>query len=330
VAHGALADGDGGGGEYWAAIARPLIASGPQPAGDLPAALAMIDASLARDGTAGMAESAERALRSLDGDGPWASMADLMAGLAAHFVGDGAQARRRLSDAARRAAVWNIPLIQVLALAQLALLAATEGDWPAARILASQGRAQVEHSGLSARPSIALTVAVSAYVDASDRRREEAIADLQVARGLLDRLQDFGAWFEIETAASLAAAAAELHDPGTSRELIASARRRLGDVPDAPMLEGWVREIEGELAGLSESGLAELTPAEMRVLRLLPSHRSYPQIAAELYVSPNTVKSQVRSLFGKLGVSSRHEAVELCRPTSGSPHQGDSAPAPDG
>jgi LuxR family maltose regulon positive regulatory protein len=83
-------------------------------------------------------------------------------------------------------------------------------------------------------------------------------------------------------------------------------------MPDAPMLEAWVREIERDLSDLSESGLAELTPAEMRVLRLLPSHLSYPQIAAELIVSPNTIKTQVRSVFGKLGVSSRHEAVELC------------------
>ena len=164
-----------------------------------------------------------------------------------------------------------------------------------------------------ARPSIALTIAVSAYVAANDQRREEALADLELARALLARLQDFGAWFEIETAAALAAAAGELNDPQTARGLISSARGRLGAMPDAPMLEAWVGEIEEDLMALSESGLAELTPAEMRVLRLLPSHLSYPQIAAELIVSPNTVKSQVRSVFGKLGVSSRHEAVELCR-----------------
>ncbi len=325
VAHGALAAGDGGAAEYWAGIARPLVAATPDAAVELPAALAMIDATLARDGAAGMAAAAERALASLDGDSPWISMADLMAGLAAHFAGEHARARRRLSDAARRAAIWNIPLIQVLALAQLALLAAAEGDWQTARILASQGRGQVEHSGLIARPSIALTMAVSAYVEANDQRREEAIADLEVARALLARLQDFGAWFEIETTAALAAAASELNDPEATRGLISSARARLGAIPDAPMLEAWVGEIEEDLVALSESGLAELTPAEMRVLRLLPSHLSYPRIAAQLIVSPNTVKSQVRSVFGKLGVSSRHEAVELCLAHDLSTEQG-SAP----
>ncbi|HET6191364.1 MAG TPA: helix-turn-helix transcriptional regulator [Trebonia sp.] len=36
---------------------------------------------------------------------------------------------------------------------------------------------------------------------------------------------------------------------------------------------------------------------------------SYPEIAAELFVSPNTVKSQAYSIFRKLGASSRNEAV---------------------
>ena len=67
-------------------------------------------------------------------------------------------------------------------------------------------------------------------------------------------------------------------------------------MPDAPMLERLGRRDRRGPDGARPSGLAELTPAEMRVLRLLPSHLSYPQIAAELIVSPNTVKSQVRSV----------------------------------
>ncbi|MGE5407682.1 MAG: response regulator transcription factor, partial [Syntrophothermus sp.] len=55
------------------------------------------------------------------------------------------------------------------------------------------------------------------------------------------------------------------------------------------------------------------TPAELRVLRLLPTHLSFPQIAAELIVSPNTVKTQARSAYRKLGVSSRRDAVDRAR-----------------
>ena len=92
------------------------------------------------------------------------------------------------------------------------------------------------------------------------------------------------------------------------------------------MRAAWVEEIETAVARVSGGALGELTPAELRVLRLLPSHLSYRQIAAELIVSPNTVKTQVRSAYLKLGVSSRHEAVEICRAAL-SPDRGDS-PAP--
>ncbi len=43
---------------------------------------------------------------------------------------------------------------------------------------------------------------------------------------------------------------------------------------------------------------------------LLPTHLSYPQIADQLSLSRHTVKTQVTSLYRKLGVSSRREAVD--------------------
>ena len=52
-----------------------------------------------------------------------------------------------------------------------------------------------------------------------------------------------------------------------------------------------------------------LTPAELRVLKLLPT-TTYLQIAVTLYVSHNTVKTHLRSIFQKLRVSSRAEAIE--------------------
>jgi LuxR family transcriptional regulator, maltose regulon positive regulatory protein len=58
------------------------------------------------------------------------------------------------------------------------------------------------------------------------------------------------------------------------------------------------------------SGLPEpLTAAELRVLKLLPTS-TYPQMAASLYVSRNTVKTHLRSVYQKLGVASRSEAIE--------------------
>jgi LuxR family transcriptional regulator, maltose regulon positive regulatory protein len=56
-----------------------------------------------------------------------------------------------------------------------------------------------------------------------------------------------------------------------------------------------------------------LSQAEARVLRYLPTKLSAPEIADELYLSVNTVKTHMRHLYDKLGVHRRHEAVEQAR-----------------
>jgi LuxR family transcriptional regulator, maltose regulon positive regulatory protein len=56
-----------------------------------------------------------------------------------------------------------------------------------------------------------------------------------------------------------------------------------------------------------------LSHAEARVLRYLPTKLSAPEIAGELYLSVNTVKTHMRHLYDKLGAHRRHEAVEQAR-----------------
>ncbi|MFI5776755.1 LuxR C-terminal-related transcriptional regulator [Nocardia sp. NPDC051570] len=56
-----------------------------------------------------------------------------------------------------------------------------------------------------------------------------------------------------------------------------------------------------------------LSDSEIRVLRYLPTHLSAPEIARELSVSPNTVKTHLRNLYTKLGVHRRTEAVGHAR-----------------
>jgi len=56
-----------------------------------------------------------------------------------------------------------------------------------------------------------------------------------------------------------------------------------------------------------------LTRSEVRVLRYLPTNLSTREVAAELYLSMNTVKTHQRHLYQKLGASSRTEAVERAR-----------------
>ena len=61
-------------------------------------------------------------------------------------------------------------------------------------------------------------------------------------------------------------------------------------------------------------GASPLSPAELRVLPYLQTHLTFREIAERLYVSRNTVSSQVTSIYRKLGVSSRTEAVEQATP----------------
>jgi LuxR family maltose regulon positive regulatory protein len=56
-----------------------------------------------------------------------------------------------------------------------------------------------------------------------------------------------------------------------------------------------------------------LSAQEQRVLRLLAAGLSNPEIARELVVSTNTIKTQVQSIFRKLNVSNREEAAEIAR-----------------
>jgi LuxR family maltose regulon positive regulatory protein len=60
--------------------------------------------------------------------------------------------------------------------------------------------------------------------------------------------------------------------------------------------------------------LAEpLSEAELRVLRYLPTNLRAPEIAGELFVSVNTVRTHMRHIYAKLGVHQRAEAVERAR-----------------
>ena len=61
-------------------------------------------------------------------------------------------------------------------------------------------------------------------------------------------------------------------------------------------------------------GLREpLTQAEIRVLRYLPTNLTMPELADELSLSVNTVRSHMRHLYDKLGAHRRSEAVEQAR-----------------
>jgi LuxR family transcriptional regulator, maltose regulon positive regulatory protein len=59
--------------------------------------------------------------------------------------------------------------------------------------------------------------------------------------------------------------------------------------------------------------LEPLRESEIRILRYLPTNLSAPEIAQELFLSPNTVKTHIRHLYDKLGTHRRTDAVERAR-----------------
>ena len=63
------------------------------------------------------------------------------------------------------------------------------------------------------------------------------------------------------------------------------------------------------------TGASPLTAAELRLLPYLQTHLTIRDIAERLFVSRNTVNSQVSSIYRKLGVSSRDEAVQRATAT---------------
>ena len=96
------------------------------------------------------------------------------------------------------------------------------------------------------------------------------------------------------------------------REIDELLKRR----PDLGTLTGEAQALRARLSkerSPSVPGASSLTAAELRILPLLTTHLSGPEIAAELFVSVHTVKSQQASLYRKLGVASRSEAVARSR-----------------
>ena len=91
-------------------------------------------------------------------------------------------------------------------------------------------------------------------------------------------------------------------------------RHRRRGTAHALLIAEILNALSGGHPGVAPRGLSEpLSQAETRVLRYLPTKLSAPEIAGQLYLSVNTVKTHMRHLYDKLGVHRRHEAVEQAR-----------------
>jgi ATP/maltotriose-dependent transcriptional regulator MalT len=102
---------------------------------------------------------------------------------------------------------------------------------------------------------------------------------------------------------------------GGARTSAERARRIVDRYPDTGTLERRLALVEAEISGAAGDPLLGTppTPAELRVLVLLDSDRTWAQIAQELYLSTNTVKSHGRRLYRRFGQSSRAGVVAAAR-----------------
>jgi LuxR family maltose regulon positive regulatory protein len=187
-----------------------------------------------------------------------------------HRYGEAAEALERAAAARAAFGVERVPQ-------------AAMGSWSAARALLLLGR--LEEAETAAQAAVAATAGIPAAHD-STMIVPPCLIHLAQVRIAQDRAAD-------------------------AIELLAEARRRLAFAPDPARLAGWLDEAERACATRLQgiSGIAPPTQRELVVLQLLAGAQSLREIAAELGVSENTVKTQAKSLYRKLGVGSRHEAV---------------------
>jgi len=96
---------------------------------------------------------------------------------------------------------------------------------------------------------------------------------------------------------------------------VVAARAILDDCVDLGRLADWVAEVERGVAGPSGQPLPGTTPtaAEHRVLVLLATPATAAEIGQTLFISRNTVRTHVRNLYRRLGVSTRDDAVAAAR-----------------
>jgi LuxR family maltose regulon positive regulatory protein len=306
-----LAEGDLYEAERWTTLAGNVA----DRSDAVEAGVAVMRAAIGRRGLTEMGADATRAGELLGEASPWRPLCLFLRGVSRQLAGNAHEARELLEEGAHLAAV-RAPLVQALCLAQLALLAAGEDDDERATVLAGRARAQIGRCGLDECPTAAIVLAVSAELRAQHGQVAEAAADLRRALRLLASITDPSPWYEAECCIVAARATLRLRGPAAAEELLAQGARALRRIPEAPELRAWLDHATGQVdLALDSSEGADwvLTAAELRVLRYLPSHLSFREIAERLYVSPNTVKTHARGIYRKLGVSSRANAVDRAR-----------------
>ncbi|HET9971296.1 MAG TPA: MASE1 domain-containing protein [Streptosporangiaceae bacterium] len=204
------------------------------------------------------------------------------------------------------------PDVVAEALCERSLLAMKRGKWAQAEAFAGQAATLSSRTGAAG----ALTAAVQARV--ALHRGDVPAARQHLVTAQRWRIQFTYAYPHVAVQAGLELIRAylTLADFAAARALIREIDDMLTRRPSLATLADEADALRAQLGkarGSRIPGKPALTAAELRLLPLLSTHLSVPEIAAEMFRSPATIRTQVSSIYRKLGVSSRGQAVTQAR-----------------
>ena len=299
--------------ERWADAAARASSLEPSPDGADPVDgwRALLGAALCRDGAERMRTDAETALALLPAASRWRPTAQLLLGIAHLLAGDSHAADRALADAAELGEHAGADTATV-ALAEQALVAISRGAWPEAETLAERARSTSRGVWLEHHLTSVLLHAVSARLAIHRGEIPSAREHLARAERLRPQLSHVLPHYAVQAQLELVRGHRALTDTAAAREVLWDADDVLRRRPDLGVLGQQADKLRTELDTLRGHaiGASSLTAAEVRLFRLLGSHYSFREIGGQLDLSQHTVKSQAMSIYRKLGVSSRSQAIQ--------------------
>jgi LuxR family transcriptional regulator, maltose regulon positive regulatory protein len=199
-----------------------------------------------------------------------------------------------------------------IALCERSLVAIAGHDWGRAEALAEQARTVLRGAGIEESYATPLVSAVHARVAMHRGDVPAARQELVRAQRLRHLLTYALPYFAVQTRIELIRVHLALADPAGAKTLMREVDELLRRRPDLGNLVGEADALRARLAKerpSSTPGASALTSAELRLLPMLSTHLSFPEIGKELFLSTNTIKSQAISIYRKLGASSRSQAV---------------------
>jgi LuxR family transcriptional regulator, maltose regulon positive regulatory protein len=276
-------------------------------------AISLLHAALCRDGVDQMCVDIELALAGLPVSSPWRPTALLLLGCTLVFRGQDALADAILARAEESAERLGTIDTRIMAISERSLLASARGEYAAAELHSLRARGLAVEAGLDGYTTSALELAASARTSLRSSDWDQARSNLASALSLTPRLTEALPWLAVQTRLELARAYVTLRDAEAARGLLEEVLEILRRRPALGVLPEQALELQTEIDVMGAAGErngAGLTRAELRLLPLLATHLSFREIGARLYVSRNTVKTQAISVYRKLGVSSRSDAIE--------------------